>query len=299
MLGTGGVKCWGLDYGLVPVDVPDLGSGAAVLSVGGFHACVIMTTGAARCWGNNPFGQLGDGTTTASSVPVTVTEMTSGTLAIAAGTDHTCAVIGSGGVRCWGNGARGALGNNNLNSQQANPTDVIGISSGATALAAGNDNSCALVSGLARCWGYNGSGSLGDGTRVQRNTPVAVAGLPAGMTQLYTAGAFASHICAIDSNGGAFCWGANYSAQVGDGTQADRLAGTPVSGLSSGVTQIVGGAGHTCALITAGAVKCWGSRLDGQVGDGTFGYSVVPVYVGNPLPENPIRTFLPVAQANN
>lgn len=293
LLNTGGVKCWGMGYGLTPVDVPDLSFGAISLSVGGYHACVIMTTGAARCWGTNQYGQLGDDSLTSRTVPVTVTEMTTGTLAIAAGSFHTCAIVTTGGVRCWGYGYQGGLGNGTTTSQQKTPVDVTGITSGATAVAAGLTHSCAIVSGVAWCWGYNLYGSLGDGTRIQRTTPVLVIGAPPGLVSLIRPGAYASQTCAIGAGGAAYCWGANYNAQVGDGSQADRLTATPVANLSSGVTEIVGGYGHTCALTAPGAVKCWGSRLNGQVGDGTWGFSAVPVYVGNPLPLNPIRTFIP------
>ena len=120
-----------------------------------------------------------------------------------------------------------------------------------------------------------------------------VSGPPISATALMKPGAYASQTCAILTGGAPYCWGANYSAQVGDGTVADRPAATPVAYLSAGVTEIVGGGDHTCALTSAAAVKCWGSRRFGQVGDGTWGFSAVPVYVGNPLPLNPIRTFIP------
>ena len=302
LLQNGAVKCWGQGYAWTPTDVPELDSGVAALSVGGSHACVLMTSGAARCWGYNAYGELGDGSPVSSfqNIPVTVTGMTSGTLAISAGTRHTCAIVASGGVRCWGYGSNGALGNNTTPYQQITPVDVTDIASGATAVAAGINHSCALVGGVVYCWGYNQYGSLGDGTRAQSNTPVLVSGLPTGVTALIKPGAYASQTCAITPGGAAYCWGANYSAQVGDGTVANRLAATPVAYLGADVTQIVGGGDHTCALTSAGAVKCWGSRRYGQVGDGSgFDYSTVPVYVGNPLPLNPIRTFFPGMRAAN
>ncbi len=289
LLATGAVRC----FDNPSVDVPGLSSGVAALSVGGFHACVVMTSGAARCWGSNSSGQLGDGNTTSSSVPVTVTGMETGTLSIAAGMSHTCAVTTGGGVRCWGAGYSGQLGNG-LTSSQTTPVDVTGIPSGATAIATGISYSCALVSGGVKCWGNNYYGSLGDGTRTYRYTPVAVNGLPATVTGLITLGSLANHACAIAVGGAPYCWGSNANGQIGDGTLVRRLVATPVLYLNAGVTQIIGGGEHTCALTSAGAVKCWGSRRYGQVGDGSgTDYKASPVYVGDPLPLNPIRTYLP------
>ncbi len=294
LLATGAVRC----FDNPSVDVPGLSSGVSALSVGGFHACVVMTSGAARCWGSNWSGQLGDGTTTSSSVPITVTGMETGTLSIATGTNHTCAVIVGGAVRCWGSGSSGQLGNG-LTSIQKTPVDVTGVTSGATAVATGLDFSCALVSGAVKCWGNNYYGSLGDGTRKYRYTPVPVNGLPATVTGLITLGSLANHACAIAVGGAPYCWGSNANGQIGDGTLVNRLVATPVLYLNAGVIQIMGGGEHTCALTSAGAVKCWGSRRYGQVGDGSgTDYKASPVYVGNPLPENPIRTYLPMLAVN-
>jgi alpha-tubulin suppressor-like RCC1 family protein len=256
-----------------------------------------MSTGAARCWGANYYGQLGDDSLTYRSVPVTVTGMATVTLAIAAGTNHTCAIVAGGGVLCWGYGGEGTLGNGSTPYPQKTPVDVTGLSSGATAVTAGANHSCALVGGVTWCWGYNRFGSLGDGTQTQRDTPVLVGGLPVSVTALIRLGANTYHTCAIAASGAPYCWGANSSAQLGDGTMTNRSIATPVANLSSDVIQITGGGDHTCALTGAGATKCWGTRFYGQVGDGTWGFSAVPVYVGNPMPANPIRTFLPVVSS--
>jgi hypothetical protein len=127
----------------------------------------------------------------------------------------------------------------------------------ATSIAVGGFHGCAPTStGGVRCWGRNDYGELGDGTTGNRLAPVDVSGLGGGVTAIAT-GWF--HSCALTRAGGVKCWGWNYSGQLGDGTRDDR--GTPVYvfGLSSGVTAISTGGGHSCALMNSGGVKCWGT----------------------------------------
>jgi alpha-tubulin suppressor-like RCC1 family protein len=123
------------------------------------------------------------------------------------------------------------------------PVDVSGLSSGAAAIAAGEDHTCAFTSaGGVKCWGFNAYGQLGDGTTSERNTPVDVSGLASGVVAIATGW---SHSCAITSAGGAKCWGLNDHGQLGDGTQMERHAPVDVSGLVSGVAAITAGYGHT------------------------------------------------------
>jgi alpha-tubulin suppressor-like RCC1 family protein len=197
---------------------------------------------------------------------VNVVGLKSGVKAIVAGWRHTCALTSDGGVKCWGNNHDGQLGDGSESDMNA-PAEVVGLMSNTTGIAAGERHTCALTSGGGvKCWGNNHEGQLGDGTRIDRVTPVDVVGLTGGVTAI-TAGW--RHTCALTSGGGVKCWGNNHDGQLGDGTDSERLTPVEVKELSSGVLAITARWRHTCALTSGGGVKCWGNNHDGQLGDGT------------------------------
>jgi alpha-tubulin suppressor-like RCC1 family protein len=158
----------------------------------------------------------------------------------------------------------------------------------AVAIAAGDYHTCALTSvGGVKCWGWNGSGQLGNGTASGEMSsgppspvPVDVSGLPSGVSAITTG---AVHTCALTNAGGVKCWGQNdgpfgQGGQLGDGTTTNRSTPVDVSGLASGVSTITAGGHHTCAL-TSGGFRCWGFNLHGQLGDGTTTERLTPVPV--------------------
>ncbi|MBI3786012.1 MAG: hypothetical protein HY270_21690 [Deltaproteobacteria bacterium] len=284
---TGGVKCWGgNDKGqlgdgtttqrLIAVYATGLTSNVTAVAAGNADTCALTAGGGLKCWGQNSFGQLGDGTTSQRLTPVDVTGLTNGVAMITTGDFHSCAVTTAGGVKCWGYNAWGRLGDG-TQTNRATAVDVNGLTSGVTAVAGGGEHTCALTTaGGVKCWGHNTYGQLGDGTTTQRLTPVDVNGLTSGVTAI-AAGTF--HTCALTSAGGVKCWGNNGFGQLGDGTTTQRLTPVGVNGLTTGVTALDASSGHTCAVTSAGGVKCWGDNSFGRLCDGTTTQRLTPVDV--------------------
>jgi alpha-tubulin suppressor-like RCC1 family protein len=273
----GGIKCWGLNISgqlgdgsttdrHTPVDVIGLTSGVATIALGDSHTCALTTDGGVKCWGWNVHGELGDGSTIDSLNPIDVSSLTSGVSAIALGSHHSCALTTSGGVKCWGSNAYGQLGDGST-IDSLNPIDVSGLTSGVSAIALGEEHSCALTtSGGIKCWGDNSFAQLGDGSTTNSLIPVDVKGLTSGVSAI-ALGYF--HSCALTMNGEVKCWGYNLHGQLGDGSTTDSLTPIDVSGLTSRVSAITLGYGHSCALTTTGGIKCWGRNAYGELGDGS------------------------------
>lgn len=284
---SGAAKCWGYNASgqlgdgtttnrFVPITVSGLTSGVASVVAGDSHTCAVTDAGAAKCWGSNDYGKLGDGTTSRSLTPVSVLGLTSGVLSLAAGTQHTCAVTAAGAAKCWGQNASGQVGDGTLTTNYSTPMQVSGLTSGVVTISASGSYSCVVTTnGAAKCWGVNANGELGDGTTTRRSTPTQVSGLSSGVASISTGGA---HTCVGTTSGAARCWGWNYYGQLGDGSTTNRLTSVQVSGLTSGVTRISAGSNYTCA-IHSGAAKCWGYNGAGQLGNGSTGQSFTPTQV--------------------
>jgi len=170
---------------------------------------------------------------------------------------------------CWGSNGYGQLGDGTVGTNRSAPVDVSG-GRAFTALVAGSNHTCGLVSGgTTYCWGSNLFGQLGDGTSgygTDRTAPVAVSG---GRTfTALVAGGY--HTCGLVSGGTAYCWGGNYSGQLGDGTTSQQLAPVEVSD-GRVFTALVAGGNQTCGLVSGGTAYCWGDNSFGELGDGTSG----------------------------
>jgi alpha-tubulin suppressor-like RCC1 family protein len=273
---VGAVRCWGSDgYGelgngvktprSLPVEVPGLTNGVAAVAIGVYQTCTLTSSGGVKCWGT-------DVTSSLDLPPTDVPGLTSGVVAITAGGQDTCALNQGGGVKCWSDGNAALFGT--TPNYGRTPVDIAGLTSGVASVATSGDHACALTeAGEVKCWGYNYRGQLGDGTKVNSTVPVDVAKL-GGHVQGITVGLF--HTCAITSRGGVKCWGDGRDGQLGNGTAKASAVPVDVKGLASGVVAIAAGISHTCALMSAGKVKCWGSNQMGQLGNDSMTGSTVP-----------------------
>ena len=277
----GSLKCWGhnqwgsvgngtTENQLLPVDVSGLSGGSLDASVsavesGGTSNCALTTVGGVKCWGNPSSFQFVQDWVNVRPQWVRLSEganggiryLTSGARGIAVGGGHTCVLMDTGGVKCWGDNTWGQLGvgTNTNTGRYEYPVEPIYLNRGVREIVAGMSNTCArLEGGSVMCWG-----------RDYGFRPVA-AGVSSGAVAL--AGG-SLHMCALLGTGGVKCWGSNNYGQLGDGSTTSRGTAMNVSGLSSGVTAIAAGHLSTCALTTAGGVKCWGENSGGQLGDGT------------------------------
>lgn len=185
---TGVVQCWGANgegqlgdgsglRQLSPVSISGLGTEIQSLNAYNYQTCVVTKLGAAKCWGANGSGQLGDGTITRRVTPVQVSGLTSGVKSIGLGTSHTCAVMSSGGLMCWGANGSGQLGTGNTTAQLT-PVAVPALTSGVLHVAGGSMHTCATTeAGAVKCWGRNAEGELGINSTSGTSTPVEVIGI--------------------------------------------------------------------------------------------------------------------------
>jgi alpha-tubulin suppressor-like RCC1 family protein len=265
--------------------------GAALTSIttGWNHTCALTAAGAAFCWGYNGNGRLGNNSTTQSNLPVAV----SGSLtfsAIDTGNDWTCGLTTASGVAatdrqiyCWGYNGSGQLGNNSL-VQSLVPVRVTEPFVGAkwASVSAGGNHTCGrTTTNVIYCWGYDGTGALGnDATLANSSVPVIVAG---GLTwNSVVAGE--SHTCGIVADQTLRCWGYNANGQLGDNSNTQRpepVTLANVGGLSW--TTVSAGPLHTCAVTTTAAAYCWGYNAYGQLGDDTNTQSLQRVEVSGGL----------------
>lgn len=277
---TGALTCWGSagsndQYalgasGLFAKPAPNFTTGVTEMGLKGSHGCYVVG-GAVKCQGlNGDYMPVGD---VSSEIwvysPYSVATLTTGQKAVTVGADHSCALSTAGAVKCWGYRGDGRLGNNSPSTAGTRtPVQVVGLSSGAKAVEAGADFTCAINSANGvKCWGVNTYGQLGDNSTTTRNQPVDVYGLTSGVQQIAVG---KQHACALNAAGGVKCWGNNGNGRLGNGATVTSSVPVDVQGLSSGVIGISAGLYHTCALLADQTYRCWGSNSVGQLGDGTL-----------------------------
>ncbi len=246
---------------------PDPTTCTAAVSMGFEHACAIRDTdGSVWCWGSNNSGQLGNNTTTDSTIPVQV-EGLLGATAIATGADFSCAVLGADrSVQCWGGNDNGQLGDGSTSGSRT-PVQA-GTLTGVSQLVVGDEHACALQdSGAVSCWGANDFGQLGDGTQASHRSPAPVPGV----TATFIA-ATEDSSCAVTGSE-LTCWGENSSGMFMNGT-TDDPASPVTSTMVAEVAQVAIGGDHLCVLSNQGQMSCAGENDEGELGIGTAGADV-------------------------
>jgi len=275
------LKCWGNNnngqlgdgtgsYSRINPTTIEVGGAVGLLALGSQHTCAYLTNSALlKCWGDNSYRQLGDGSQASSYNPTTI-EVGGAVGLLALGLYHTCAYLtNSALLKCWGANFNGQLGDGAdwLNDPSTTPT-TINVGSAVGLLALGLSHTCAYLtnSTLLKCWGWNYFGQLGDGTTTDRNTPTTIE--VGGAVGLLALGS--QHTCAyVTSIALLKCWGDNWAGQLGDGTTTTCTTPTTID-VGGAVGLLALGSSHTCAYVTAGALlKCWGNNANGQLGDNT------------------------------
>ena len=282
---------------------PMAGKTIVQIAAGADHSLALDSDGALYAWGSNAYGQLGNGTTTNSSVPVAVkiagTPLAGKTIIqIVAGANHNMVLTSDGAVYTWGWNYHGQLGNNT----KTNSNTIVAVQTIGTPLAgkkivkiaAGQGHSLALTDdGRVYTWGRNDTGQLGNNATTDAMLPVAVTvtGTPMNNKTIIEIASGARHSLAIDSSGKVYAWGHNGSGQLGNNSTVNAL--TPVAVQAPADKNIiqVSGSGwlgaSSSALTSNGTVYSWGRDFDGQLGDGTNNDSYVPVITTINLVDTP------------
>ena len=299
LLAPGSVSCWGGN------DAGQLGTGDTTprlrpspplvfpddfapnrLVLGDEHTCALAADDRIKCWGSNRHGQLGPDAAGDRFAPGPDLRLHSrGVLALAAGDDHTCAILAGGALKCWGRNAAGQLGVGDLASRGDKPGQMgaslsaIDVRGPAVAVAAGAAHTCAVTSdGAVRCWGAGDAGQLGLGGEIGGLVPAETAVALPGAATAVAAGADFS--CALLAGGQVICWGAGARGQLGTGDVVSRAAPAGPVGLGGKVTQLAAGARHACALLDSRRIACWGANDSGQLGVGDTTDRSRPAVIG-------------------
>jgi len=265
--------CWGSSNSYGQLGIAVVGEQQNPVRVGGFgkwsyvsagdlHTCARNVNGTLWCWGNNGSGQVGDGTNQNSRFSPSQVGGEADWFWVGAGGSHTCATKTNGSLWCWGYNYNHQLGYEGMDSS----TPVrLGVDEDWLMAAAGGSHTCAVKTGQTLwCWGGNWDGQVGApefGSDFA--VPVQVG---AGVLWLGVEADNAFN-CAMDTARGIWCWGANYSGQLGIEPFRNIENPSPVNSATDW-TNFAAGGSFACALKSAGALFCWGSNYYGQLGAG-------------------------------
>ncbi len=308
---SGRVKCWGRnDYGQLGIgDVKprgagpgqmgaalpfvDLGLGAKSLGAGDDWTCAILDDDTLKCWGRNDVGQLGLGDTLdhgddpgemGSDLPAVDLGAKHHAIQVVAGAGHTCALLDDHGVKCWGRGLKGALGQANFVNHGDQPLTMgkylaeidLGTGRTAKAIASEGDTVCAVLDDdRAKCWGSNDHGQIGvgntktyganGGTMGDSLPAIDFAGAPVAAITPDDVGASS---CALLAGGAVRCSGNGADGALGQGSTTSLDKPSPALDLGVSPAALLGGGSFFCAVTSAGAAKCWGGNAAGELGQG-------------------------------
>lgn len=289
---NGTVKCFGANSNfqlgggvrsgsLVPVQATQF-SDISSVSVDSYSMCVLKTNGTGQCVGWNQANQLGSGSANSSTSPVNVSSLSNAVSISSGGNIHSCAVLSTGGLSCWGYNSSGQLGDGTTTSRNlATPVNFGASPPSVVKVATGNAHTCSVMSDFTvRCWGSGGSGQLGNGGTSNSSSPVIVSGIDASSDdkKAIDIAAGYAHNCATMLSGSVKCWGAGSSGQLGNGSSNTQTTPVSVTGITNAV-QTSTGLYHTCAVLQGGAMKCWGNNSYGQLGNATYTSGTSPVSV--------------------
>jgi alpha-tubulin suppressor-like RCC1 family protein len=261
--------------------------GVQSVAVGYDHSCAVLTNRQVRCWGSNYYGELGNNSSTVEFFNPVVARNASGTgplrnvVQLALGDYHTCALLTTGQVRCWGGNGEGQLGTGDGDDA---PLPRVVRNAGDTgplvnvrSISANAQGTCALLTnGEVRCWGADAYGQLGNGMPEESaSLPVVVKGLNGAgrLTGITSLGGGLDNNCAVTSGGQGRCWGRQGEGALGNGGSSDSAVPVRVRRASSGtpltgITQISQGGYHGCARLSNGQARCWGNNTEGELGTG-------------------------------
>ena len=280
---SGQLQCWGKnDFGQVGVDtggvrvnppqpVSQLSTDIKAVATGTSHTCALTNQGGVKCWGSNSMGQLGVSSIEETNIPQEVTGLQSGVKAISAGSEHNCALLNGGEVKCWGGNGFGQLGRGYISGSDYMPETTLPLAGKAIKVTSGGLGVCVLLeNGKVQCWGDASFGQLGvppvGGGGQAIPSPQAPVDLAAPAVNLDSGSRFS---CALLNSGKIMCWGRNNQGQLGNTTELGNFTYTPVEveNLNGLPILISTGSEFACAVFLDRTAQCWGANRRGELGN--------------------------------